>query len=80
MYAFIELIKDQSLIKKKLFKNSDFEEIIRYVLRTMGKADSSRDPQAKNWERERESKKDLLFLRNFWSFDQFSFSSFPSPK
>lgn len=42
MYAFIELIKEKDLFRKKsFFKNAEFEEMIKYVLKVMGKGDTA---------------------------------------
>ena len=38
MYSFIELLKDRDIYKKKqFFKDSEFEEILKYVFGSMGK-------------------------------------------
>jgi len=41
MYAFIELIKEKDVFRKKsFFKNTEFEEMIKYVFKVMGKGDT----------------------------------------
>lgn len=38
IYAFVELIQDKELLKKKpFFRNSDLEELIKYVFEMMSK-------------------------------------------
>jgi len=40
MFAFIELIKEKDIFRKKyFFKNTEFEEMIKYVFKVMGKGD-----------------------------------------
>lgn len=42
MYAFIELIKEKDVFRKKaFFKNTEFEEMIKHVFKVMGKGDGS---------------------------------------
>lgn len=42
MYAFIELIKEKDVFRKKsFFKNTEFEEMIKYVFKVMGKGDTT---------------------------------------
>ena len=42
MYAFIELIKEKEVFRKKsLFKGTEFEEMVKFVFKVMGKGDGT---------------------------------------
>jgi len=44
MYTFIELIKEKGALRKKSFlKNTEFEEIIKFVFKAMKKGDISEE-------------------------------------
>ena len=42
MYAFIELIKEKEVFRKKnIFKGSEFEEMVKLVFKGLGKGDGT---------------------------------------